>query len=143
MSLLIGEGFQGDENQQEKPEEQKADDKSKEAKPEIQKTEQDDKSSCDHDDDDDEDKESNSDDKMELQNLMKNLQHFASLSATVPDAKYSKTRERNLMKDLQEELKEENKNLEQQIMMAQHTLGIQQKQIEQIVKQYQNLSKDG
>lgn len=133
MSLLIGEGFQGDENQPEKPggeqnnqkpaEEQAAVNQSK---PEIQKKEQDDKSSCD-DNEDDEDKESNSDDKMELQNLMKNLQHFASLSATVPDAKYSKTRERNLMKDLQEELKEENKNLDQQIMMAQHTLGIQQK----------------
>ena len=77
----------------------------------------DEKSSCDDDSHDDkdsqekkegeeEDNESNADDKMELQNLMKNLQHFASLSATVPDAKYSKTREQNLMKDLQEELTE-------------------------------------
>ena len=61
---------------------------------------------------------------------MKNLQHFASLSATVPDAKHSKTRERNLMKDLQEELKEQNASLEQQVAVAQSALAVQQKQIE-------------
>ena len=115
MSLLIGEGFQGDEqqaNQQDKDKDgKKGDQKSGE-----NKEPGDDKSSCE--DKEDEDKESNGDDKMELQNLMKNLQHFASLSATVPDAKYSKTRERNLMKDLQEELNEQNKNLEQQLQLA-------------------------
>lgn len=66
MSLLIGEGFQGDENQQEKPGEQKTEEeKAKDAeKSEIQEKKPDEKSS--NDEEDDEDKESNSDDKMEL-----------------------------------------------------------------------------
>lgn len=50
-----------------------------------------------------------------VQDRMKALQNFASISTRVPDAKYSKARQRKILKRLQEDLKDENQALDAQI----------------------------
>ena len=72
---------------------------------------------------------------------MKNLQQFASLSATVPDAKYSKTRERNLMRDLEEELKNKNDELDEEILQAEKALENQAEHIERVMMRIKNMNK--
>ena len=43
-----------------------------------------------------------------VQDRMSILQNFASMSARVPDAKHSKSRQKKILQKLQEELKHEN-----------------------------------
>ena len=71
-----------------------------------------------------------------VQDRMKALQNFASISTRVPDAKYSKARQRKILKRLQEDLKEENQTLDSQIAQVQSNLLAQQEQIEQLYTEF-------
>ena len=65
---------------------------------------------------------------------MQALQEFASISARVPDAKHSKSRQKKIIDNLESKLKNEGRELQHQICEAERTIEEQKRQISELIE---------